>query len=49
MWRGSTVKTIVYYARVIGTGTYTAEPVVMQSQQAQESIGITGSLEVEIR
>jgi hypothetical protein len=47
--RGSTVKTIDYYARVIGTGVYTAEPVVMQSQQAQESIGVTDALEVSIQ
>ena len=49
VYRDLNVKTIVYYARVIGTGTYTAEPAVMQSQQAQESIGVTGALEVEIR
>jgi hypothetical protein len=47
--RRFTTKTITYYARVIGTGIYTAEPVVMQSQQAQESIGVTDALEVDIR
>ncbi len=40
---------IVYYARVAGTGTYTAEPAVIQSQKAPESINITGALPVEIR
>jgi hypothetical protein len=40
---------LAYYARVIGKGTYTAEPVVIQSQQAAESINLTGSLPVEIR
>jgi len=40
---------LVYYARVIGKGAYTAEPAVIQSQQAAESINLTGSLPVEIR
>jgi hypothetical protein len=40
---------LVYYARVIGTGSYTAEPAIIQSQKAPESIHITDSLPVEIR
>jgi hypothetical protein len=40
---------LVYYARVIGKGTYTAEPAVIQSQKAPESINLTASLPVEIR
>ncbi len=42
-------KPIVYYARVIGKGEYTAEPAVIQSQQTPESINFTESMLVEIR
>jgi hypothetical protein len=49
VYRGLQVVSIRYYARVIATGTYTAEPVVMQSQRAQESIAVTDALEVNIR
>jgi hypothetical protein len=47
-WRESPHKTITYYARVVGTGAYTAEPVVMQSLRAPESLGLTVPLAVVI-
>jgi hypothetical protein len=40
---------IVYYARVIGRGTYLAEPAIIQSQKAPESINITPGEMIEIR
>jgi len=40
---------IVYYARVLGKGMYTAEPAIMQSQKAPESIAITPAETVEIQ
>ena len=49
VYKGGRQLPIVYYARVMGTGTYTAEPAVIQSQKAPESINITGALPVEIR
>ncbi|MCJ7510393.1 MAG: Ig-like domain-containing protein [Dehalococcoidia bacterium] len=49
VYRYSKQLPLVYYARVIGKGTYSAEPAVIQSQQATESINLTGSLPVEIR
>ena len=49
VYRDSKQLPLVYYARVIGKGTYTAEPAVIQSQKAPESINLTGSLPVEIR
>ncbi|MBI4730154.1 MAG: Ig-like domain-containing protein [Acidobacteria bacterium] len=45
-WRSRVVS---YYARVVGLGDYTAEPVVMQSQKVPESMNATGSVRVEIR
>jgi len=33
----------------VGTGTYTIEPAVIQSQRANESMNVTGSMEAEIR
>jgi len=47
--RDATNKTLAYYARVVGTGTYTIEPAVIQSQRANESMNVTGSMEAEIR
>jgi hypothetical protein len=41
-------RSIVYYARVSGKGDFAAEPAVIQSQRAPESMAITGALEVEI-
>jgi len=49
VYRNDLQRPLVYYARVIGKGTYTAEPAVIQSQKAAESINLTGSLPVEIR
>jgi hypothetical protein len=49
VYGGNLQPPLVYYARVIGKGTYTAEPAVIQSQKAAESINLTGSLPVEIR
>jgi hypothetical protein len=49
VYRDAPQRTLGYYARVIGKGTYTAEPAVIQSQQAPESINLTGSFPVEIR
>jgi uncharacterized protein YfaS (alpha-2-macroglobulin family) len=46
---GSTNHTILYYARVIGTGTYTAQPAIIQSQKAPESINLTGPTQVIIQ
>jgi hypothetical protein len=40
---------IVYYARVIGKGTYVAEPALIQSQRAQESVNIGTASRVVIR
>jgi hypothetical protein len=40
---------LIYYARVIGKGTYVVEPAVIQSQKAPESINLTGSFPLEIR
>ncbi|HLA18240.1 MAG TPA: MG2 domain-containing protein [Dehalococcoidia bacterium] len=47
--RGEPNRPIVYYARVVGTGTYNVEPAVIQSQRANESMNVTGSMEAEIR
>lgn len=47
--RDSTRTSISYYARVVTTGAYTAEPVVIQSQRAPESIAIDGGFPVTIR
>jgi hypothetical protein len=49
VYRDAPQRTLGYYARVIGKGTYTAEPAVIQSQKAPESINLTGSFPVEIR
>jgi alpha-2-macroglobulin len=46
---GSTNHTILYYARVIGTGTYTAQPAIIQSQKSSESINLTGATQVTIQ
>jgi len=48
-YRGGRQLPLVYYARVIGKGEYTAESAVIQSQKAPESINITEPLPVEIR
>jgi hypothetical protein len=32
---------VSYWARVVSTGTYTAEPAVVQSMQSSQSIGFT--------
>ncbi len=40
---------IVYYARVVSKGTYLAEPAIIQSQKAPESINITPAETIEIR
>jgi len=47
--RGELNRPIVYYARVVGTGTYTVEPAIIQSQRANESMNVTGSMQAEIR
>jgi hypothetical protein len=49
VYEGGYQSPLAYYARVIGKGTYTAEPAVIQSQKAPESINLTGSFPVEIR
>jgi len=49
VYRGDLQRPLVYYARVIGKGTYIAEPAVIQSQKAPESTNLTGSFPVEIR
>lgn len=49
VWKGDTNRAITYYARVVDTGDYTAEPAVMQSQKAPESIGLTDALQISIR
>ena len=48
-YRGGRQLPLVYYARVIGKGEYTAQSAVIQSQKAPESINITEPLPVEIR
>jgi hypothetical protein len=40
---------IAYFARVVSRGTYLAEPAIIQSQKAPESISITPAETVEIR
>jgi len=47
--RGEPNRPLVYYARVVGTGTYTVEPAVIQSQRANESMNVTGSIQAQIR
>jgi hypothetical protein len=40
---------VVYYARVLGKGAYTAEPAIIQSQRAPESIALTTGEIIDIR
>jgi hypothetical protein len=40
---------VIYYARVISRGNYLAEPAIIQSQEAPESINITPAETIEIR
>jgi alpha-2-macroglobulin len=40
---------IVYYARVVSKGTYVAEPAIIQSQKAPESINLSLPETIEIR
>jgi hypothetical protein len=40
--------TIIYYARVTGRGEFTAEPAIIQSQKAPESINLSASEKVVI-
>jgi hypothetical protein len=40
---------VMYYARVVGKGMYLAEPAIIQSQKAPESINLTPSETIEIR
>jgi hypothetical protein len=47
--RADPQRPIVYYARVIGTGTYKAEPTLVQSQLAPERVALTPTMSVEIR
>jgi hypothetical protein len=49
VWKGSENRPLVYYARVIGKGSYMAEPAVIQAQAAAESIALTSPAPVEIR
>ncbi|MDO8617248.1 MAG: alpha-2-macroglobulin family protein [Dehalococcoidia bacterium] len=49
VYRTDQRRTLSYYARVIATGGYTAEPVIIQSQKAPESIALTPSLPVQIQ
>lgn len=49
VYRGQKPPQIRYHARVLGTGTYTADPVVLQSQQVPDSIDLGTALTVEIR
>src|SRR5439155_19106727 len=39
---------IVYYARVIGAGTYTVEPAIIQAQRGPERVSLTGSMTVRV-
>jgi alpha-2-macroglobulin len=39
---------LVYYARAIGRGTYTAEPALIQAQRGSERTSLSGSLRLEI-
>ncbi len=47
--KGEKYRPVVYYARVIGTGRYTAEPAFIQAEAAPESINLTTSVRVDIR
>ncbi|MGH2829526.1 MAG: Ig-like domain-containing protein [Actinomycetota bacterium] len=49
VYKDDKVRVLQYYARVIGTGTFTAEPAVIQSQRAPGGQTVTGSLSVQIR
>jgi hypothetical protein len=40
---------IVYYARVVNKGTFLAEPAIIQSQKAPESINLTPAQTIEVR
>jgi hypothetical protein len=48
-FKGGQARPIVYYARVVSAGSYLAEPAVVQSLRAPESIALTGVTPVEIR
>jgi hypothetical protein len=41
-------RTIIYYARVTGRGEFEAEPAIIQSQKAPESINLSASEKVVI-
>jgi hypothetical protein len=47
--REDTRTQLVYFARAIGTGTYLAEPAVLQSEKVPSSIDLTGSTTVVVR
>jgi hypothetical protein len=40
---------VIYYARVVGKGSYLAEPAIIQSQKAPDSINLTPAERIEIQ
>jgi len=48
-WNQERPYTAEYWARVVTTGSYTAEPATIQSQQSADSFNLTGSETIEIR
>ena len=48
VYKSNPLPTITYYARVTGRGEFTAEPAIIQSQKAPESINLSASEKVVI-
>ncbi len=49
VWKDATYQPIVYYARVVSTGEYTAEPAIIQSMKSAESVNLSNPDQVEVR
>ncbi len=49
VWKSSPQTPIVYYARVVGKGDYTAEPAIIQSMRSSDSLNLTAPDRVQVR
>jgi hypothetical protein len=49
VWKDALYRPIVYYARVVSAGEYTAEPAIIQSMQSAESVNLSNPDRVEVR
>ena len=49
VWKDTSYRPIVYYARVVSAGEYTAEPAIIQSMQSAESVNLSNPDRVEVR